>query len=135
MAQSITTRRTSLEKALKKLDTVLKKFDARHADVHEELRDSTIQRFEFCMDTLWKYLREYLDFHHAVKIETPTPRRVFKMCSDIGIITDLEYSSIAAAVEDRKLTSHTYNEELAIAIFERIPMYYQLMQKILARCN
>src|ERR1700722_13718813 len=130
MAQGIAVRRSSLETALNKLGIVLKKFDAQHADVHEELRDAAIQRFEFCMDILWKYLREYIELHHAIKIDTPTPRRVFKAGTDVGIITDSEYTDIAAALEDRNLTLHTYNEELATEIFERIPTYYKLLQKI-----
>jgi nucleotidyltransferase substrate binding protein (TIGR01987 family) len=134
MAQDIAVRRTSVEKALKKLGAVLTKFDAQHADLHEELRDSAIQRFEFCMDTLWKYLREYIELNHAVRIDTPNPRKVFKVCTDMGIITDSEYANIASAVEDRNLTSHTYNEELAGAIFERIPTYHQLMVTILEKC-
>jgi|SRR5579862_1689374 len=135
MAQSIKTRRTTLENALKKLGAVLKKFDAKHADVHEELRDCTIQRFEFCMDTLWKYVREYIEFRDSITIDAPTPRRVFKTCTDFGIITDEEYVGIIKAIEDRNLTSHTYNEQLSIAIFERIPIHYQLMQQILKKCS
>ena len=30
-------------------------------DLEESLRDSLIQRFEFCTDLFWKYLKKYLE--------------------------------------------------------------------------
>ena len=37
------------------------------------------------------------------------------------------------AIDDRNMTSHTYNEELAIAICHNIESYYDLMSKIVAK--
>ncbi|QHS23201.1 hypothetical protein GWK91_09675 [Virgibacillus sp. MSP4-1] len=32
-------------------------------------------------------------------------------------------------VNDRNLTVHTYNEELAVEIFKQLPDYYELLRK------
>jgi nucleotidyltransferase substrate binding protein (TIGR01987 family) len=136
MAKTLALRRESLEKALCQLATVIDKLDAKNAEqFQDELRDSTIQRFEFCIDTLWKYVRTYLEEVHTITMDVPTPRRVFKALADIGHISNDEYGKIIKAVEDRNMTSHTYNEELAQTIFERIPGYCILMQQLLERCT
>lgn len=49
-------RRSVLEKALKTLEKSLEKLDQKKFTDYEELRDSIIQRFEYSVDTFWKYL-------------------------------------------------------------------------------
>lgn len=56
--ETLELRRTAVTKALSRLDDSLQKLHSKEFElVYTELRDSTIQRFEFCTDTLWKFLK------------------------------------------------------------------------------
>jgi len=126
----------AIKKALTQLDSSLSKIEMdKFADLYDELRDSVIQRFEFCVDTLWKYLREYLQDQMKVKVEFVSLKNVFKACFSAKLISEDELEVLFKMVEDRNLTSHTYNKDLAEEIYKRIPKYYDLMKKILDRCK
>jgi len=100
---------------------------------YEDFRDSLIQRFEFSLDTFWKFLKDYLHKDQFVRVEAPNPRRVFRACFDNKFISNDEFELLSKAVEDRNLTSHTYNKELAERIRNDIPLHYKVMRTILDR--
>ena len=53
----------AINKALIRLDSSLLKIKKEQLkDLYDELRDSVIQRFEFCIDTLWKYLSRAVEY-------------------------------------------------------------------------
>lgn len=93
------------------------------------LQDSLIQRFEYFVDTTWKYLKEYLYVKKGVK-ETH-PKSVFRECLKAKLVNKEESEKLIKMIDDRNLTSHTYNEILAKDIGSRIPEHYKLMQKLI----
>ncbi len=93
------------------------------------LQDSLIQRFEYSVDTTWKYLKEYLFVKKGV--EEVHPKSVFRECLKAKLINKEESEKLIKMVDDRNLTSHTYNEILAKDIGSRIPKYYELMNKLI----
>lgn len=121
------------EKALAKLHASLQKLENKTYSDYEEFRDSLIQRFEFCSDLLWKVLMLYLKGVLKVQIEYASPRSVFRAAVDAGFISEKEMKKLLDIIEDRNLTSHTYNEDLAEEISEHIPGYYMAMKNILDR--
>ena len=77
------------------------------------VRDSAIQRFEFCWELAWKTLKLRLE---VVGIDALTPRDVFQAALQNGLIHDGNLWSDAQKM--RNLTSHTYDELLAQKVYE-----------------
>ena len=124
-------RRNSVAQALKQLSSSLSKLEHKKYMVdYEELRDSIIQRFEFSIDTFWKFLKEYLEIKRQVIFDSISPRRVFRACLEAHLITDEEFLNLLDIIEDRNRTSHTYSEKIAEEILQRTPGYYNLMYTI-----
>ncbi len=130
----LTLRYDAVKKALSRLLESLKKMQKQeNKNLYEELRDSSIQRFEFSTDTFWKLMKEYLDKQFMVKVEVPSPRKVFRVCVNNNLISNDEFELLSKIIEDRNITSHTYNEELAEKIVKNIPAYHRLMVSIVDR--
>ncbi len=84
----------------------------------EVVRDGVIQRFEFTFELLWKSLQIYLQH---LGYDASSPRRVLREAFEAGIIpSDTEGDGWMAMLDDRNLTSHTYDEALAEAVYQRI---------------
>ena len=89
--------------------------------------DATIQRFEFSVELFWKLLKRLLS---DLGQETSHPKEVLKEAFTSGLI-DQEQEWIRM-LNDRNETSHTYDEELADAIYGRIKTtYIPMMEKTL----
>jgi nucleotidyltransferase substrate binding protein (TIGR01987 family) len=110
-----------LENASARLVEALKRWDSEPGDL--VVQDSAIQRFEFTTELFWKFLKELLDFQgHAV---TASPRDVIRVAKSAGVLpSDDRWIKL---IEDRNLTSHTYNDEQASEIFNRIKEEYAEM--------
>lgn len=93
------------------------------------LRDSVIKRFEYTLDTTWKYLKEYLRVNHGTDIGSPKP--IFRECKKTGLINDAETELALEMVDARNLTSHTYKEEVAEIIIASADEYRDLLEKLL----
>ena len=88
--------------------------------------DGTIQRFEFSIELFWKLLKRIL----ATKgIEVQYPKDVLRQAY-AGKLIDNETLWLSM-LQDRNLTSHTYNEDLALEIYARIKTYYPVLKKTL----
>ncbi len=127
----VTLRYQKFTKALQSLHQALIKFKT-HAD-HDMARDSVIQRFEYCADMFWKVLKDHLKMHLKIEIEVARPKPVFKECFDTKIISNEEFDICIKLIEDRKLTSHTYDEKFAEIMSLRIENYSILMQSVMKR--
>ncbi|HEV2600839.1 MAG TPA: HI0074 family nucleotidyltransferase substrate-binding subunit [Candidatus Babeliales bacterium] len=132
----ITLRYKALQKALLSLHNGLHTFKEHQQKEHQEeyfmMRDGLIQRFEYCIDTFWKFIKLYLEEIQKVSMESTTPREILKKALN-GIITPEEHTILTKALADRNLTSHSYNEELAIKIQNHIPAYSTVMKSIIDR--
>jgi nucleotidyltransferase substrate binding protein (TIGR01987 family) len=117
----------SLKKALDRLH----KEQAQDILDYEITRDSVIQRFEYSIELLWKFLKQYIFKTHAIELETGSPRIILREALSCGILTQEQFDLFIEAMSNRNLTSHTYNEFLAQEIVERIPDYYIFMKSVL----
>ena len=79
--------------------------------------DGTIQRFEFTFELAWKLAKAILE-RGGVQLKTIYPRSIIKETFAAGIITD--EMGWLKMLDDRNETSHIYNEEHALKIYERI---------------
>ena len=90
-------------------------------------RDGAIQRFEFCFELSWKCIR---DAAGADGLSADSPKACFRVAFQQGWVDD--EMGWLRVLEDRNISSHTYNEDLAVEIFDRLPSHLKLME-VLAR--
>lgn len=95
------------------------------------VRDAAIQRFEYTLEAMWKAAQLYLRQHEG--LERASPKGVVRACFELELLSEEEARSAMQMVDDRNLSAHTYNEELAQGIFSRLAHHAVLMQRWLER--
>jgi len=114
-----------LRNLLRVLDAALTRLEAALVQpVNEFVRDSAIQRFEFTFELFWKSLKAYAE---ESGVEVYSPRDSVRTAFQLGLIQ--EHQDWLRMIEDRNLTSHTYNEVTAETIYSHLPGYLQLMRR------
>lgn len=76
-------------------------------------KEAYVQRFEFTLELAWKTLKDIMEYDGIV-FEKISPRNVIRDAYQYKYINDVE--TWIKMIEDRNLTSHTYNFE----IFEKV---------------
>ncbi|SDZ84510.1 nucleotidyltransferase substrate binding protein, HI0074 family [Thalassobacillus cyri] len=94
-------------------------------------RDAAIQRFEFSFEASWKAAKQYL--FEIEGVDVGSPKGVIRSCREVNLLKDEEAILALEMVNDRNLTVHTYNEEVAIKIYSNLHRYYDLLQKWVKR--
>ena len=98
------------------------------SDGNQLKQDGVIQRFEFTFELLWKTLREYLAF---LGKSINNPRDTLKESFREQIIADEQ--TFLDMLEDRNLSTHSYDFETTRRIFGHIQSkYVEAMQALLA---
>lgn len=100
-----------LGKALNRLEEISNK----KATVENGLIDATIQRFEFTFELFWKTLKAILE---EKGVNATYPKDVLQESYQGGLI-DNERLWLEL-LKNRNLTSHTYNEDLALQVYKDI---------------
>ena len=131
----LTKRYETSARAIESLRIALEKIEGSQCCESDEeyrtFRDSEIKRFEISLDTLWKYLKHYLE--KKTGVVQNSPKSVFRECLKAGIVDDQEVTLALKMVDARNMTSHIYKEEIAEEISTHIPAYYELMKKFIDR--
>lgn len=73
------------------------------------VRDASIQRFEYCVELAWKSARRVMG------TSASAPKQVVREMYRAGLIEDVELWLVA--IDQRNMTSHTYNEALAEKVY------------------
>ncbi|MCK4500044.1 nucleotidyltransferase substrate binding protein [Candidatus Babeliales bacterium] len=133
-----------MEKLKKKYQTLLQAFSTVEDAIgsykeflddekfYEMSRDSLIQRFEYSIDMLWKYLRTHIQ--ETLKIEiAPSPRTTFDEAEKQGLISEDERKILLKAITERNKTSHMYREEIADALAKQISDFFETMSRVAKR--
>lgn len=94
------------------------------------VRDGAIQRFEYSFESLWKLLKVYLEQSEGILCNSP--KGCFREALKVNLLSVPEVETCLAMTDDRNLTSHTYIEAVAEAIYSRLPSYLAVMGKLLA---
>ncbi|MDX9995944.1 MAG: HI0074 family nucleotidyltransferase substrate-binding subunit [Rhodocyclaceae bacterium] len=102
-----------------------------HQPSSDIVRDASIQRFEYTFEATWKAAQAVLLDRFGIELASPKP--VVRASLENGLLTEEEARTGLAMVDYRNLTAHTYNEELANAIFAQIPGYRRLLRNWLER--
>ena len=107
-----------LEKALMRLEEAYTKMrSSKGSEDYTFYRDSVIQRFEFTFEIMWKAIKEFL---RREGITCRSPRSCIRELFSAGYISEDLTRKLLRMVEDRNLTVHTYREEIAEEIANRM---------------
>ena len=128
-----------VEKRLKNLSYALQRFNesltkfksktiAIDPELHNQIRDSVIKRFEFSVDLFWKCLKDHLKFTHG--IDVASPKSTLKECLRQKLISEQELELLTAMIDDRNNTSHCYEESIIQEIAQRAYQYYKIMFEV-----
>jgi len=90
------------------------------------VRDAAIQRFEYSFEAVWKAAQRYLRVMEG-RVEA-SPKPVVRASVAAGLLEETDGRIALNMVDDRNLTSHTYNEALAQQIFSALPGYAHIMR-------
>jgi len=93
------------------------------------VRDASIQRFEYSFESLWKLLKVYLAQHEGILCNSP--KRCFREALQVGLLSVEETEMCLVMTDDRNLTSHTYVEAVAEAIYRKLTLYLKVMRTLL----
>ncbi len=107
----------NFEKAFMLLERTLKIKTPSEAE-----KGGIIQFYEVSFELSWKLIKDYLE---SLGFEVNSPRTAIKQAFQADIINNGE--SWIKALEDRNLTSHTYNEEIANLIVNNIKKKYYFL--------
>lgn len=110
----------SFEKSLKRLEEILEKEET------DTVRDAAIQRFEFTIELAWKLTQKFL---RSEEIICRSPKECLKEAFKFGLIKD--DPRWFEMLNDRNLTVHTYDEETAKEIYDRLPKYLDVLKDLL----
>jgi len=93
------------------------------------VRDAAIKRYEICYELAWKSIQEALR-NEGLEI-CKSPKNCFKQAFKQGWIEDEEIC--ADMIQNRNLTTHTYNEDLAEEIYNNLEKYVALFESLLSK--
>lgn len=95
------------------------------------LENGRIQKFEYCAELFWRYLRACL---MAEGLDVPnSPRGAIKAGLDRGFVLEAEYQLALDLIADRNTCSHIYKQSLIPGVLSRLPAHARVMQAITAR--
>lgn len=93
------------------------------------VRDAAIQRFEYTFEAFWKFIKDYLKEKEG--IISNSPKACFREIFSLGFCSEEETVQLQEMADKRNETSHTYKEQVARSIYEKISDYSSLMDKVL----
>ncbi len=96
---------------------------------YEFFRDSSIQRFEFTVEIMWKAIKGYMG--EVEGITCRSPKSCIRDFFSAGYLTEREPRDLLLMIDDRSRTVHTYHEEVAEDIFRRLGLYINLFDRVL----
>jgi nucleotidyltransferase substrate binding protein (TIGR01987 family) len=88
----------------------------------EYVRDSVIQRFEFCVELAWKTSRKLMG------TATTAPKEVVREMAQNSYIWEVELW--LKAIDQRNLSSHTYREEVAEEVYAFAAQFFPELKKL-----
>ena len=123
---------TALENAENRLQEMLARYNKEHED--EAVRDSVIQRFEFTYSIALKTLRKYFIERAFVleEVNQMSFNEMIRTASQLNLlVSNLEKWTVYR--EMRNMTSHTYDEEIALQVVSIIPDFSKEIAYLITR--
>ena len=92
------------------------------------VRDASIQRFEYTFEIAWKLFKKVAKVDG---IEVTSPRQALRAAYQMKLITDIDIWF--EMLEDRNMTSHTYDQYIANKVYESAKRLPQELKQAIAR--
>ena len=89
-------------------------------------RDASIQRFEYTFEAVWKAVQHYA--REVEGVDVGSPKQAARVSLQVGLLDDTQTRAALVMVDDRNLTVHTYNEQLAEDIGRRLSAHATLLR-------
>ena len=116
---------------LKKAFTQLNKF-VDEPDLNELAKQGLIQSFEYTYELSWNVIKDYYEFQGETGIQGS--RDAFRLAIRRGLVKEDELWM--EMIQSRQKTSHTYNDEIANEIADRIlTAYFDLFHELIDKFN
>ncbi len=120
----------SLENAVKRLGEILIRYQKDTSD--DGIRDAVIMRFEFTYSIALKTLSKYLAVYSFDDVRHMSFNEMIRTANQLNLLkSNLEKWSKFR--EMRNLTSHTYDENVAMKVVEIVPDFYEEARFLLDR--
>lgn len=94
------------------------------------LRDAAIQRFEFAIEASWKAAQAALAVLEG--LTATSPKNTIRASHGMRWIDDQTTDALLVAIDDRNLTSHTYDEAAAATLAAQLPTHLAAIRAWLA---
>ena len=88
-------------------------------EVDELLKEGLIQRFEYTHELAWKVMKDYAEYQGYTDI--CGSRDAIRKSLEMNLIDDKRWMN---TIEDRNLTVHNYDNEIASEIYDNIMNIY-----------
>ena len=92
---------------------------SREETVDELLQEGLIQRFEYTHELAWKVMKDYAEYQGYTDVRGS--RDAIRKALERDLIDDSRWME---TIEDRNLTVHNYDNEVATEIYENIMQTY-----------
>ncbi len=102
--------------------------ELKEAEDYNFYRDSTIQRFEFTFEVMWKAIKAFLEREGII---CRSPRGCIRDLFSTGYISEDLTRRLFRTLEDKNLTVHTYREEIAEEIFSRVGEHIHAFSEVI----
>ena len=87
--------------------------------VDELLQEGLIQRFEYTHELAWKVMKDYAEYQGYTDVRGS--RDAIRKALEMNLIDDRRWME---TIEDRNLTVHNYDNEIALEIYDNIMNVY-----------
>ena len=104
--------------------------EALAAEKNKITRDSALLRFQLCFELAWKAIKAYA---REEGVECFSPKSCFRTAFQLNLV---DYNQDwLNMVEDRNAIVHLYEEKAADEIYDKLPDYLALFEKLYSRFN
>lgn len=99
--------------------------------VRDGIQNGQIQKFEYCAELFWKYLRTRM-IDDGIDVPN-SPRGTIKAALTAGLVADRDYPAALQVIDDRNTCSHVYRQAAIPDILARLPAHFRAMRTAVDR--
>jgi nucleotidyltransferase substrate binding protein (TIGR01987 family) len=122
-----------LEKSLDDLEKSLAISMEGRSDIEvDTLRNGQIQKFELCVEMLWKTIRSFV-LTKDNTLPMPGSKTTFQALYQLQIISASDFESLSDQIDRRNTLSHVYDKSEFMKIYNQLPQDLKFMKMILSK--
>lgn len=99
-----------------------------NAALSDLVRCGHVQKFEHCIELLWKTIKLWLVLQEIVDVNSP--KAVIKAYYQATNISDVLYQKLLIALHHRNLYSHVDNEDDFMKLYQQLPQHVSTIKEI-----